>query len=50
MERVVKLGAEVFVEVAGYRQVETAQRIFFAKHVVDYRIVCVVSEVIKIQR
>lgn len=50
MERIVKRGPDVFVEVPGYLHVETAQRIFLAENVVESRNVGVVSEVIKVER
>src|SRR4029077_15836409 len=50
MERIVKRGSDVFVEVPGYLHVETTQGIFLAENVVERRNVGVVSEVIKVER
>jgi hypothetical protein len=47
MERIVKV-APTHLEVAGQRQVKTAQRVFIAEYVVDSRNVSVTSEVVKI--
>src|SRR5215213_11017409 len=50
MERVIKFGAYIFMEIDTSRQIKAAQGLLFSKDIVDCCIRCITGEVVKMQR
>src|SRR5215210_6875715 len=50
MERVIKFGAYIFVEIDTSRQIKAAQRLLFSQDIIDCSIRCITGEVVNIQR
>src|SRR5215213_7571014 len=50
MERVIKLGSYIFMEIDTSRQIKPAQGLLFSKDIIDCCIRCITGEVVNIQR